>query len=229
MSHYIKRCPECGETNDVLSSNCIYCGCELQVVIPEEVMDENDNASTNENPSINTSQREEVVEVKKVEKPKPRYYKYCRICGNNNYLDNKDDYVPFCKFCQSEELNDEPTLLEKIEEKAPVVQEAVKEEVKQFEGLRLFNFNENKYVEVPKEGGIIGRYGNIDKEYFSKYDHISGNHLRIIFQDNEYYVQDLNSTNGTKINGKKLHSMIKYKIEKGNLLEISILIFEVVR
>ena len=47
---------------------------------------------------------------------------------------------------------------------------------------------------------------------------ISGTHSKIIIEDDEFIIEDLNSTNGTYVNGKKIS---KSKIELGDELKLS--------
>lgn len=166
-----------------------------------------------------------------------KYVKYCQVCGAANYLSYKDEYVSACKMCGQDNINNVPTVLAKVEQednkKNDVLKEASpikKEEVKSKSERSPITFKQipnNKIIEIPNNGGVIGRYGDVCKEYFSSYEHISGNHLRIINEKGEYYIQDLNSTNGTKINGSRINSLIKYKITNGCMISISTLLFEV--
>lgn len=39
--------------------------------------------------------------------------------------------------------------------------------------------------------------------------HVSGNHARLVIKNNILYVEDLNSTNGTFVNGKKIDGRVK--------------------
>ena len=39
--------------------------------------------------------------------------------------------------------------------------------------------------------------------------HVSGNHAKIVVRNNGLFLEDLNSTNGTYLNGKKISSRVK--------------------
>lgn len=50
---------------------------------------------------------------------------------------------------------------------------------------------------------------------------ISRKHASFIYQQNQWFISDLNSTNGTYLNNEKLTPDIKYKIEAGNIISLS--------
>jgi pSer/pThr/pTyr-binding forkhead associated (FHA) protein len=49
---------------------------------------------------------------------------------------------------------------------------------------------------------IIGRDPSCDYVIFDQKNRVSRKHLELYFEHNSYYILDLNSTNGTYINGK---------------------------
>jgi len=50
---------------------------------------------------------------------------------------------------------------------------------------------------------------------------ISRSHASVIYKENQWYIVDLNSTNGTYCNGEKLTPNVKYKIEPDNVISLS--------
>ena len=46
-------------------------------------------------------------------------------------------------------------------------------------------------------------------------------HAEIIFKNGEYYIKDLNSRNGTYINGERINSNIEYKIEDKDKIDFA--------
>ena len=55
----------------------------------------------------------------------------------------------------------------------------------------------------------IGRSGN--NKIVLKDPYISKNHLKIVEDEGDFYVEDLNSANGTYINGEKIMDAVKIK------------------
>lgn len=79
-------------------------------------------------------------------------------------------------------------------------------------GLEIINSGKGRDL---KEGSIIpirsdlsiGRKDN--NSIILSDQHVSGNHAKIIVRNNGLFLEDLNSTNGTYLNGKKISNRIK--------------------
>ena len=74
---------------------------------------------------------------------------------------------------------------------------------------------------------IIGKSRKTADGVIDNYDSISRNHCRICKKDDCFTVEDLDSTNGTMINGYKLNSYEKYYINNGDKLMLADLEFDV--
>lgn len=57
--------------------------------------------------------------------------------------------------------------------------------------------------------------------------HVSGNHAKIIVRNESLFIEDLNSTNGTYLNGKKLSS--KTKLSNKDEIKIGTAVFKILR
>ncbi|MBU5437451.1 FHA domain-containing protein [Tissierella sp. MSJ-40] len=55
----------------------------------------------------------------------------------------------------------------------------------------------------------LGRHG--DNDIMIKDPYVSKNHLQIVEDEGEYYLEDLNSANGTYLNGEKVLDVVKLK------------------
>lgn len=71
---------------------------------------------------------------------------------------------------------------------------------------------------------LIGR--NDDADITIKDPYISGNHAKLFTKNNKLYIEDLNSTNGTFINGKKIKDI--ETLDDGDIIEIGRVTFKVV-
>lgn len=64
-------------------------------------------------------------------------------------------------------------------------------------------------IAIPKEGGIVGR-NQLGAGYLSGFQEISGAHLCVIPQpDGSVFIEDLESTNGTLLNGQRIHGPVR--------------------
>lgn len=74
--------------------------------------------------------------------------------------------------------------------------------------------------------GEFGRNGGIFPELGS-YKYVSGRHGKLAFEDGEWKICDLGSTNGTAIDGVRLEKDKWYTLRKGQKLKIATLKFTV--
>ena len=204
MASFIKVCPKCNKENEVTMDFCVGCGNHIKLVIPTKSSGNIDNLQSPNN-------------VKQTTGSTIKYYKLCRVCGNKCYLTNKDQFLDVCSFCGNEDINDIPTNEEviKTESKQNVsTQTQSQEPVKQKKisyGLK----DSNGLIINLCSTSIIGRYGDVNPEYFNQNPYVSGNHVRIGCQGDRWFIEDLNSTNGTRINGKNCTPGIKYLLKPG--------------
>lgn len=84
--------------------------------------------------------------------------------------------------------------------------------------LCLVSTAEGKYppIYIRKESILLGSMEGCD--YILNQDGISRMHAKLMRKDGEVYVTDLNSTNGTMLNGKRLESGQEYKLKVGDII-----------
>lgn len=92
--------------------------------------------------------------------------------------------------------------------------------------LKLINRRDSLPFKVeeyyPIEDGLtLGRSGNND--VLVKDPYVSKEHFQIVEDENEYYLEDLNSANGTYLNGDKLIDIVRLK--NGDIIKVGQLEF----
>ncbi len=88
----------------------------------------------------------------------------------------------------------------------------VKKKVKKNYGIEVISTGESSNI---KKGTIIPIIDIVtigrreDNSVVLQDRHTSGNHARLIVKENNLYIQDLQSTNGTFVNGRKISTNVK--------------------
>ena len=87
-----------------------------------------------------------------------------------------------------------------------------KKKVKKNYGIEVISTGESTNI---KKGTIIPIIDIItigrkeDNSVVLQYMHTSGNHAKLVVKENNLYIQDLHSTNGTFVNGRKISTNVK--------------------
>ena len=95
-------------------------------------------------------------------------------------------------------------------------------------GLEIINSGDSKDL---KDGSIIPirsdlTIGRKDDNSITLSDqHVSGNHAKIMLRNKSLFIEDLNSTNGTYLNGSKVHG--KVKVSNKDEIKIGTAIFKI--
>ncbi len=144
-------------------------------------------------------------------------YKICPSCN----LQNSPDEI-ICFNCMADISN------------VPVTEEYVVEEVEKTvdSGKKNLYIDDKTTIEIPKiilkgenffievfSGDVVGRHEK-GKEYLKDYKTVSRKHAKFFKQAGIWYVEDLNSTNGVYINGKRING--KEVIKKGDRISLSL-------
>lgn len=125
-------------------------------------------------------------------------------------------------------------LYEKIMKINTVQDSCLKEQSKNnneiFENFKLVALNEAKHFEIniTKDNFVIGKNSSVADGVISYNNTISRVHCRITKEDGQYYITDMNSKNGTYVNGTKLPPEHLHKINKGDIIRLSNSNFQVV-
>lgn len=88
-------------------------------------------------------------------------------------------------------------------------------------GISLVNTASGFEIPIPLEGGVLGRSGTIQPDHFQNSRFVSNEHAKILLKSNGYVIVDLESTNGTKVNGTKIVSGKEYPIPTGTRVMVA--------
>ncbi len=93
--------------------------------------------------------------------------------------------------------------------------------------LRFKNIKDGSTIDIPPLGGILGRNGDINPSYFKNLSYISRKHAKIYYDRGRYFIEDLGSKNGTKVNGLKIDSYLGIPIRGGDNVSIADMEFKI--
>jgi pSer/pThr/pTyr-binding forkhead associated (FHA) protein len=128
-----------------------------------------------------------------------------------DHMDNKSEYDKRSLHSTTTELSRE-AFVEEIT-------------VKQRACLEIIGFSEeNKVIELGEEEVIIGRTPECG--ICLSIENVSRRHARVIFRNEEYFVEDLGSTNGTYVNGIKIVKCVLRNSDQINIGGVKILFTE---
>jgi hypothetical protein len=153
-------------------------------------------------------------------------YKVCNSCNEKNDISES-----FCTECFStsfittdENINDNCSQNVKNEDK---VHEDASNKTTIEARLKQLTLGINNMSILINHNDIVGRSGKF-LEYFQNFNKVSREHTKFYFDDNVWYVEDLESTNGTYINNEKILSGIKVQLNHADVLKLSTTLVAVV-
>lgn len=132
--------------------------------------------------------------------------KYDSICNylSNGSLSLKDIYNGICseakdiRYIDSSHKNTQPAM-----------------------NLYAYNSPYKFSIKISKPKFIIGKLPDKADGIITFNKAISRVHCEILYKNNQYFIKDLNSVNGTFVNGFKLKPEIEYKLHSGDLLRLA--------
>jgi hypothetical protein len=86
--------------------------------------------------------------------------------------------------------------------------------------LTLSRVSDRRTVLVPS-GGVLGRSGE-DTAFFRGDRTVSRRHAIVNFHEGEWWIEDLDSTNGTWVNGKRIASGCPHTLNEGDSVALSL-------
>lgn len=88
-------------------------------------------------------------------------------------------------------------------------------------GHYILRRSNQEKIFITKFPFLIGKIENINGYFVRDNELVSRNHLKIYYEDGNYYICDSGSTNGTYINGRRLKEHVKYEIKNGTVFFVA--------
>lgn len=164
------------------------------------------------------------------------YIKVCEICSYKNKVSDLE-----CEECSADISYVIPTAeIEEVdlkdsnigEENISYLEESLNEDeagtncTLVVERIKLVSVKDNYEVYIPvKLETVLGREGDLAKDYFNKSSFISRRHATIRLDSDGYYIND-HSNNGTFINGLHLKRGQSVKIKDGDIITLADIEFQ---
>lgn len=141
-------------------------------------------------------------------------YKICPSCHTKN---PEEEIV--CKNCMADISDVEPVKEE--QENRNIKEDSSEEESDKTivikESIVLLG---DGFSIIVKDGDIVGRQG-AGAEQLRKFKTVSRKHIKVYKQDDRWFIEDLDSTNGTYLNGELITPHEKYEIKNGDIINLS--------
>jgi len=137
-------------------------------------------------------------------------YKICKSCGAKNSIENE-----ICDVCL--DRNFEEVNANKVENNDNANQE-YKTVIEKENPIVKVELNNQIFQIYPND--IAGREAKLS-EILQNISTVSRQHIKFIFENNSWQVQDLNSTNGSYLNNTRLNPSQKYDIKQNDELKLS--------
>lgn len=71
--------------------------------------------------------------------------------------------------------------------------------------IEFINNNDGKIIRIGRGKHILGKLGDVENDYFSEKRYIGRQHAMVVIDERGAFIEDWNSTNGTRINGEKIY------------------------
>ncbi len=158
--------------------------------------------------------------------PNPTSVAYCEKCDNELGFVSPSAWPVDNK--ESTEIDPESTLnankSDETRNQAIPFSVFVRPSMQAKQSLKLVD-KDHYVIAIPENGGVIGRMGNIDEQYFNshkRFEVVSRTHASIrLLPNGKYVLKDEGSSHGTKLNGEKLEKGKEYPIKSGDTVVFS--------
>lgn len=93
--------------------------------------------------------------------------------------------------------------------------------------LKLYEYVRKVSIGIPMEGGVIGRKGSIEPDFFKNHGYVSEEHCEIFTKRDKWFVRHLGDSYCTRINGVMAYKGCPVKVKDGDIIQIADLWFKV--
>lgn len=158
------------------------------------------------------------------------YFVKCMECKNDVILKKGDEVEFFCEECGFSYPID--GLNHRIQVRDIVVQDALSTVPSSILVTNELILEEriSKYrIHIGVEGGILGRYGDYDPEFFQENNMlmVSGEHLIVSHNNGDWYVEHI-GRNSTKLDGMELEKGLKFILRNDQVIRMANVSFKVI-
>lgn len=149
----------------------------------------------------------------------------CPCCGRRYEVADENSRIDVCESCEDEFDRQE---ISKVRPEKCVTGKDTREETApaNVSKLVLYEMRSKKRIEI-SQGGLIGRKGTIEQDFFAQDSYVSEAHCEVNFSEGQWRIEHVGHTNPTKINGAKLPNGIPSVIRDNDRLNIADLYFKV--
>ncbi len=198
------RCPQCGTENIDGALFCDECGAELSgVAVPQA-------------PQVPKEEQAAPQGVPSAEVEQVAVGKVCQNCGHQNPQD-----ASFCENCGAA-LPEAPAA---EVAQPPVAPPAVAAKLVTDEGVEIeLNFGTKSELLIGRADPVSRVFPDVDLTPHGGYEAgVSRKHCIIRYANGQFTVEDLESTNGTKLNGKFIQPKVPHQLNDGDELVLGAL------
>lgn len=83
--------------------------------------------------------------------------------------------------------------------------EGQKSDIEEISYIEFVNNHDGKVIKIGRGKHILGKLGDVERDYFNEKRYIGRQHAMVVVDETEVYIEDWNSTNGTRINGEVIY------------------------
>ncbi len=141
-----------------------------------------------------------------------------KICPSCGYRNKSNEIL--CVNCMSDISSVSAIDESKISEDTKSFSSQEVEQKEEIVVLKLKEKNSGQIIDV-KSGDVVGRYSVDFFQKMNNYKLISRLHFQVLYKEGKWFIRDLESTNGTFLNTKKLEPDKDYEIKKGDVINIA--------
>lgn len=222
-----KICPKCNDTEirnageDSILSEEEYL-LEIGEMQPQNELVENDSVQEDTEKKASPEEEENLENEQKDQSDTPDL-------GNTSKDDeteNVEGQVKDDQYEQSDETENDGIIEKSYGQE--IKSEEQRSGLKKIGYIEFINNNDGKVIRMGRGKHILGKLGDVESDYFSEKRYIGRQHAMVGVSETDVFIEDWNSTNGTRINGEMIYKRQgKMRIVNGDIVTMADQNFEV--